>query len=398
MIVLIVAVETKFGNSTILSLQKGNTWINMSPTTNPQPRSDFKAVYDVKADKIIIFSGLQIFVGKYQDTWSYDFNTNLWTNMSSDNMPLAREAYSMAYDEESDRTVLFSGVKIGPWEWICWNETWSFDYESNSWTFMDLPIQPSGRLWADMVYDKGSDRIILFGGFSKDTMYADTWAYNFNTNEWINMTPSIQPSPRWGHRMTYDEESDLVILFGGSIALPSPPVTVRDTWTYDYDTNTWVNVTSSTSPQGSVNHDLTYDTKSDRVIFYGGGDDNLINKGETWIYDVNTNRWSNKTPITSPEPRRRSGMAYDEESDRTILFGGCFDDFSLIDETWAYDYQTSEGPESSTSSTTSKEPESSTSKPTRIPSLTLELAIISFSIFGKQLKRKSKNKSKFRFE
>ncbi|MHA2095933.1 MAG: Kelch repeat-containing protein, partial [Candidatus Hodarchaeales archaeon] len=377
-IVCISTVDTKVSYSTITSPQEENKWINMSPTAAPEPRNDFKAVYDVKADKIIIFSGLHIFVRQYQDTWSYDFNTNTWTNMSSENIPQERVAYSVAYDEESDRTILFGGLKTDLLTRICWRETWSFNYDTNAWNSMDPSLQPPGRAYADMVYDKGSDRIIMFGGVSENTMYADTWAYNFNTNEWINMTPSIQPSPRWGHRMTYNAESDRIILFGGSKGLPPNPVAVRDTWLYDYDTNTWSNKTPTTSPPELLNHGLTYDVKSDRVILYGGADSNLINQGETWIYDINTNSWSNKTLNTSLEPRRRFGMCYDKESDQTILFGGCFDDFTPTDETWAYNFQTDE------------ELESTTTKPRwYIPSFTLELGLISLVIFAKQVKRRS---------
>ncbi len=394
MIVLILTVETKIGKSAIISPKEENTWSNMSPTNTPPSRADFEAVYDVKSDKIIICCGLRILSReKYQDTWSYDYNTNTWTNLLSINTPLERNGHSMAYDEESDRIILFSGLKTGMWDWICWNETWSFDFESNSWTFMDPSTQPIGRCFADIVYDKGSDRIILFGGFCRDNLYADTWAYDFNANEWTNMTPPVQPSPRWGHKMIYDEESDLVILFGGSTALPPFPVAVGDTWTYDYDNNTWTNINPSTSPPELINHGLAYDSKSDRTILFGGANSNLINQGETWVYNANTNTWINEIVSTTLSPRRRFGMVYDKESDRIILFGGCFDDFTSLNETWVYDYQsTEENTTTSTTTITSTPTTTTTSTPgpkPRIPSFPIELGLFSLVIFAIRVKRRS---------
>ncbi|UCE14631.1 MAG: hypothetical protein JSV04_05475, partial [Candidatus Heimdallarchaeota archaeon] len=154
----------------------------MSPLTAPPPRIDSKAVYDVKSDQILIFGGLYIGLGMYNDSWTYDFNSNTWLNMSPSNIPLGRNAHSLAYDEESDQSILFSGLRTRQPDGPTWTETWAYNYSNNAWLSMTPSIEPSGRAWADMAYDKESDRIILFGGLSgRDTLYAETWAYDFNT-------------------------------------------------------------------------------------------------------------------------------------------------------------------------------------------------------------------------
>ncbi len=375
----IVVVQT--GRSTLLTVREINEWTNMEPTVIPGSRLDSDFAYDIKTDKLILFSGLKL-PGFYTDTWVYDYNSNTWTNMSPPTMPQGRNAHLMAYDEESDRTILFSGSETGPWTWTCWNDTWVYNYNDNTWTNMSPATQPIGRTWAGMVYDKGSDRIILFGGFSRDIIYADTWAYDFNSNEWINMTPLVQPSPRWGHKMIYDEESDRVILFGGSVVLPAPPVAVRDTWTYDYDTNTWVNVTPSISPPALLNYGLAYDSKSNRTILYGGANSSLINQGETWVYNSNTNIWMNETVSTSLGPRRRFAMTYDKQSDRTILFGG-FHAGMPLNETWSLNYQLAEETTTtttttSTTTTTTTTSTTTTTTPDSTPSFTLLIIATGF--------------------
>jgi hypothetical protein len=357
----------------------------MEPTILPGSRLDSQFVYDVKADKLILFSGL-ILPGFHTDTWAYDFDSNTWTNMSPPTLPQGRGAHLIAYDEESDRTILFSGSEKGPPNWTCWNDTWAYNLNENSWSNMSPTIQPSGRAFGNMVYDNDSDRIILFGGFSGDTLFGETWAYDFNTNEWSNKNPSTHPLPRWGHSMAYDKESDRVILYGGSKTPPSPPLELlNDTWAYDYDTNTWTNMNPTTSPPELQALGLTYDTKSDRVILFGGADKTLSNLGETWSYDFNTNTWMNETSSSSLGPRRRFAMTYDEQSDRTILFGG-FHGGMALNETWSFEYQL-DGEITTTTTTTT----TSTTTPTTSDATSFTLLIVTTGFFAISILRKRWN-------
>ena len=49
-----------------------------------------------------------------------------------------------------------------------------------------------------MAYDAGSDRVVLFGG--KPGLLSvtsdETWAYDFDTNAWTQLHPSMKPSER----------------------------------------------------------------------------------------------------------------------------------------------------------------------------------------------------------
>ncbi len=72
--------------------------------------------------------------------------------------------------------------------------------EKAGWTNMSPVEEPSPRYVHDMAYDNESDRIILFGGWT-GSVVNDTWAYDFNTNAWTNMSPDTRPSARDGHAM-----------------------------------------------------------------------------------------------------------------------------------------------------------------------------------------------------
>src|SRR5947208_3490864 len=129
-------------------------------------------------------------------------------------------------------------------------------------------VAPSQRTSPAMAYDSRSDRVILFGGATTAGNLDDTWGYDFETNTWMNMEPAVKPPGRAYHAMAYDSGSDRVILFSGSSAVGP----LNDTWAYDFGANEWTNMTPASSPAVGSNHDMAYDSQSDRVILFGVGD------------------------------------------------------------------------------------------------------------------------------
>jgi len=72
---------------------------------------------------------------------------------------------------------------------------------------------PPARCGQGLAYDQESDRIIMFGGFGckgvNDSVYNDTWSYNYNLNSWTKMNPDISPSARMYFAITYDPSNDI---------------------------------------------------------------------------------------------------------------------------------------------------------------------------------------------
>jgi N-acetylneuraminic acid mutarotase len=303
-----------------------NTWTNMNPDTKPDARIRHAMAYDSESDRVILFGGYGPH-GYLWDTWAYDFTANRWKDMNPGIDLGLRSGHGMAYDSESDRVILFGGR--GPVYFF--SDTWAYDYNTNTWTMMNPKTKPDARTGHAMAYDSESDKVILFGGYyysGGDKYLSDTWVYDYNTNTWTMMNPKTKPDARTGHAMAYDSESDRVILFGGE----GSSGYFSDTWAYDYNTNTWTNLTPLSGPNARAYHAMAYDSKSDRVILFGG---EWMAFSDTWVYDYNTNTWTMMNPSTSPGARSKHAMAYDSKSDRVILFGG----FSIyyLSDTWVYD-------------------------------------------------------------
>ena len=190
--------------------------------------------------------------------------------------PSGRGYHAMAYDRESRRVILFGGQTGNPTnnlkEVFKSDETWAFDPESNRWQEMLPKASPPGMSANAIAYDCESDRIIIHGGAGTSDNYEDwvlyeTWAYDFNNNTWARMADG---PPRLGHRMAYDSESDRIIMFSGASFIDGRFLDVQETWAYDFNSDLWVDLNPRVSPPPRHYHGMAYDRRSDRVIMWGG--------------------------------------------------------------------------------------------------------------------------------
>ena len=303
----------------------------------PLGRADLMMAYDIESDITIIYGGWKTPEPfELGDTWSYDYNNDTYTNMAPTIAPPVREVGMMAYDSQSDKIVMFGGIENFN-SYLVRNDTWTYDYNTNSWADVTSGAAPSPRDASGMVYDSESDRIILFGGENVEK-YNDTWAYHLETHTWEKMNPSNAPSARYFPSMAYDEESDRVILFSGR----SDGDKVPDTWAYDYNSDSWQELSPSTQPSWRRAHHMTYDTESDTIVLFGGSDVSDFPTDDTWLFDYNSNTWTEANPANSPSTRLRHNVVYDEESDIILAIGGADlayygSEIITTDMTWAYD-------------------------------------------------------------
>src|SRR3989344_3573193 len=129
--------------------------------------------------------------------------------------------------------------------------------------------------------------------------------------------------------MAYDSESDVIIMFGGY----SNKGYFGDTWIYNLTDDRWTEKTPVTSPGARRQHGMAYDSESDVIIMFGGyGSGNPLQ--DTWIYNLTSNIWTQKVPGTSPSARYHHAMIYDSENDLVVLFSGYGTSYSQ--DTWVY--------------------------------------------------------------
>ena len=141
----------------------------------------------------------------------------------------------MAYDAESDRVLLWRGGFD--------DSIWAYDFNTNTWTEKETDERPSKGAFGWLTYDSESDRSILYGGghWEGSSTADETWAYDYNTNTWTKMEPNESPPELTIHAMAYSPTLDVVVLFGGRVGAGS--TYSAETWTYDCNSDTWTNVT-----------------------------------------------------------------------------------------------------------------------------------------------------------
>ena len=250
--------------------------------------------------------------------WAYDPATNAWTDLGPRGVgPAPRAAHAFAYDPIGGRAILFGGFDGVSY----YNDTWAYDPAANSWTSL-LPAGsvPAKRSGHSLAYDPDSGRMILFGGWNGRVDYNDTWAYDPAANTWTNLMPrGPRPAARDSQALAYDAGNKMMILFGGW----STQREFQDTWAYDPAANVWTDLAPAGSvPSSRALAQMVHDPGVQRMVLFGGGSGTEVYDG-TWHFDVAARTWS-MTDLTGPSPSARTGYAlvYDPKGERVVLFGG----------------------------------------------------------------------------
>ena len=111
-----------------------------------------------------------------------------------------------------------------------------------------------------------------------------------------------------------------------------------------HDINNWKDITSS-GPSERIGHAMAYDSKNNKIVLFGGMDDNWEYLDDTWLYDLATNTWTEiDTPEMYPEPRSHHAMVYSPAVEQILLFGGeTYEWDEILNDIWVFDVNTNSG-------------------------------------------------------
>ena len=289
---------------------------------SPRPMMYHSLVYHNKSGKVLLFGGVSKhgWVSDISEVWQYDLQDNYWTKISvyeaiSDS---SIHAQSPAYDEESNRIIVFNSR----------GETWAFHLKTKSWENRKPKNSPSPRCGHSMAYDAESDRIILFGGFGcssiEDPIFDDTWIYDYNSNTWNQMKPIRNPPTRMYASMAYNTVEDKIILWGGRLI---GPLNDNSIWKYNLNENEWTPISLKGGPPHTYAYpSMVYNSKNNSILIFGGGKLESAFKGrqnnELWTFDFNNSKWELVATDGPPTPVSLHSMTFIPDEDKIVLFGG----------------------------------------------------------------------------
>ena len=187
--------------------------------------------------------------------------------------------------------------------------------------------QPSPRGYVEMTYDSESEVIVLFGGQlgdvrAQDPVSGETWVFHIDDRRWEQRTPVPAPLPLVDANAAYDSLRDRVVLWGGGSADFDP---MNEVWSYDANSDTWLfhEKASAMAPPARVGSEMVYDASADKLVVFGGLD---LGTGsyfaETWLLDMETESWTQVESDETPRGRNFIGLAYDPNTERVYLWGG----------------------------------------------------------------------------
>ena len=323
-----------------------NTLLPATPTSIPSitptpiisitARGYHQMAYDSDTGLIILYGGTTGYWldKKFQshETWIYDPSTNAWKSMQPPENPGGFTGGDMVYNSKAKCSIL-SIISDNFAEL----QTWAYYTESNTWK--RLANGPESMFGQRLAYDEESDRVIMFGGYNMgtDKLFAETWVYDLNSDTWTNMNPDPHPEARNYHGMTYDLKADRVVVWAGDTGGKSN----YSVWTYDYNTNSWEehSAENANPPKLRSYMSLAYNESMGKIIMYGGKNGG---NNETWVYDLTSNLWEQMTPETNPGVISRYTMVYAENIDAVVLVGGQdgANEFQYKADTWTYDFAT----------------------------------------------------------
>jgi N-acetylneuraminic acid mutarotase len=183
--------------------------------SRPSPRYGTSAVFD--GDGHILVSHGFTFEGRFDDTWSLDPATGVWTDVSPapETRPLKRCLHEAVWDAEGSRMLLFGGCAsgFGP---CPLGDLWAFDPATRTWTDLTPAESPAARSNPALIQNGDSGSIWVLDGLTAAGYTADLWSLDLGGDApgWVEVSQAnIAPAPRASHDAVILDGD--VYLFGG---------------------------------------------------------------------------------------------------------------------------------------------------------------------------------------
>lgn len=309
----------------------GSDWSERSSGYGFKPAGRYaQLVYDDEQQQVLMFGGF----GAGDDTWTFgnEGDTTRWTLRSDPNVaaicpapagqPLSRHFYSMAYDRERKRALIFGGLDE------CFTlprDTYEWNRDTATWTVATAD-GPTGRISAAIAYDAAAKVTVLFGGRDYSQVLADTWEYD---GTWTLQPDAGGPGPTEQAAMTFDPVRGHVVMIDE----------VGRTW--GYIDHTWLDLELTTEVDPPrTGAALAYDAKLGVVLFGGGTRTELTRYGDLWRLSSQAEGWEPVASVgLSPAPRS-APMVADPCRNELVLFGGLpVNGTGFFDDTWQFRYR-----------------------------------------------------------
>jgi hypothetical protein len=170
----------------------------------------------------------------------------------------------LVYDSQRQRFLSVCGVNNGGYH--CAVRAYTPGSAGGTWEDLDVAAGPPGRNGHFFAYDEATDRVILFGGDRRSGTLGDTWALELGETpaRWVSLgdDPAMQ---RRNGAFALDPEGHRFFIWGGT---PDGAIASPDVWALDLDRGSeqWVQVIIPDRPPDRASGMAVYDAKRQRLV------------------------------------------------------------------------------------------------------------------------------------
>lgn len=302
------------------------------------------ATFDTNRGRLIVFGGDTRSDPVGNETWEFDGNN--WQRITIGATPPERRLHAMAFHEERNVAVMFSGGSAP-------NDTCLYR-AATGWACSTPTNSPVGRFFHTMAYDPARQVVVMFGGGDgSSTMLQDVWEHDgtTNSNAWVNKTPALipenWPARRRSARMAWDASRQKVVMFGGYDQ--TQQIVYGDTWAWDGTSWELINA-GDPNLSTRLNVGLGFNSPTGSLLLYAGEPQTTVAAfTDTWALQADGS-WQELALFGFPTPTRvAQTLVTDNQNRRLLSFGGLAwsPDISAFDyssDVYAFQY-TSEAPD-----------------------------------------------------
>ena len=324
-----------------LNLSGLSDWTQLHPSgTAPTARSDGSAVYDPVGDRILVYGGqVQLSEREFDPTdelWELDLATLTWRQPpASGSLPLPHVGHAAQWDAASGSMLIVGG-------WVADTTTpFLYDPVTETWTKLAPAGVPRRPTRSPIVYDSRRDRYLLFGGGSNAPDERDVDVLTLRpAPAWSSLPAHELPGTRFAATSVTDTKRDRLVYFGGTQLgyLDSRYLSNVETVPFDDPLHPRPLEVAGVGPTPRQETVGIYDPLRERAVFFGGWTYPSNYFTDVWTLSLgDTPTWEEAHPAgDGPSGRRAHAAAYDPLRDRMLVFGGVDDDV-VYDDLWALD-------------------------------------------------------------
>jgi hypothetical protein len=302
-------------------------WSRISPASPPPPpRRDHSLVTDGR--RLYLFGGRN--ADTLGDLWVYDLESARWAEVTAPG-PQPRFGHNAVYAAVGADMLVFGGQAQG-----FFNDLWTYTPTAGTWQQIPAAAGPSPRYGAAAAGP--GEPVIVSHGFTDTGRFDDTWS--FGAGSWGELSPSGGPRPieRCLTRAVFDPVSGAFILFGGQT--DSNPY-LGDTWKFTFSEtpagNAWTEIVTEQAPSPRNLFSMVWDDERQRTLVFGG----RAKSGSTndvWAFDSASGRWSEVATQGEPPSARSGHDAVWLPGRRSMVVFGGQDDGGDRDDLWELDF------------------------------------------------------------